>query len=180
VSEHKGMPSCALVVMGVSGCGKSTLGAMLAARIGVPFLEGDAFHDRASVAKMRGGEPLTDGDRWPWLDRLGMAAGEAVRREHGVAVACSALKRRYRERLAEAAAVPMLFVLLAAERAELDRRLRSRAGHYMPASLLDSQLAALEPPGTDERALVLDARLPPDTLAHAAMSWAREAMATPP
>jgi len=163
----------AIVAIGVSGSGKSTLGAGLAADLRCPFLEGDDFHTAASVAKMRGGQPLDDDDRWPWLDRLGAAIGRAVG-DAGVAVAaCSALKRSYRERLAAAAGVPLLFVLLDAGPGELARRLRSRPGHYMPASLLDSQLAALERPGADERAVALDAARPPEALARDALAWAK-------
>ena len=163
--------------MGVSGCGKSTVGARLATGLSAPFLEGDAFHTAESVAKMRSGRPLGDDDRWPWLDRLGAATGAAVR-EYGLAVvACSALKRAYRTRLAAASGERVLLVLLDVDRAELRRRLAERPGHYMPASLLDSQLAALERPSCDERVLTLDSRLPPDQLADAATTWARATMA---
>ncbi|UAK26493.1 gluconokinase [Sphingomonas nostoxanthinifaciens] len=150
--------------MGVSGSGKSTLGAMLAGTLDAPFLEGDAFHPAANVAKMHSGEPLTDEDRWPWLDRLGRALGEAVI-ERGTAVAaCSALKRSYRVRLREAAGMPITFVLLEADRQELMRRMSERPGHFMPTSLLDSQLDTLELPGSDEPAIILDAREPADRL----------------
>ncbi len=153
----------AIVVMGVSGSGKSTLAALLADRLGCPLIEGDEFHSAANVAKMAAGHPLDDADRWPWLDRVGLAVGAAAQR--GIAVAaCSALKRRYRERLQAASDVPLLFVLLDTEADELVRRLTERAGHYMPASLLDSQLATLERPAPGERALALDAGRAPDAL----------------
>ncbi len=153
----------AIVVMGVSGSGKSTLAALLADRLGCPLIEGDEFHSAANVAKMAAGHPLDDADRWPWLDRVGQAVGAAAQR--GIAVAaCSALKRRYRERLQAASDVPLLFVLLDTEADELARRLTERAGHYMPASLLDSQLATLERPAPGERALTLDAARTPDAL----------------
>jgi len=162
----------AIVAIGVSGSGKSTLGAGLAADLGCPFLEGDDFHSPASVAKMRAGEPLVDDDRWPWLDQLGAAIGRAVA-EAGVAVvACSALKRSYRERLSAAAGVPLRFVLLDAGRGELARRLVARPDHYMPASLLDSQLAALERPAADEPAVTLDASQPREVLTQEALAWA--------
>ncbi|SEN44689.1 gluconokinase [Sphingomonas gellani] len=164
----------AIVVMGVSGSGKSTLGALLAERQRAPFLEGDAFHTDASVAKMRSGQPLDDEDRWPWLDRLGRAIGEAAEAQGLAVAACSALKRSYRERLEAAAAMPLMFVLLDADPHELAGRMASRAGHYMPASLLDSQLSALERPGPDERALILDAHLPPDRLCETVWAWACE------
>lgn len=164
----RGVP-CAIVVMGVSGSGKSTLGAALAVRLGCSFLEGDDFHSAASIAKMRDGHPLGDADRWPWLDRLGGAAAEAVARDGRAVVACSALKRSYRARLA--AAVPARFVLLDIASAELTRRLTARTNHYMPALLLDSQLATLERPGDEEDALVLDATRPPDTLVGCVVEW---------
>lgn len=164
----------AVIVMGVSGSGKSTLGAALAAAIGCPFLEGDAYHDEAAVAKMRSGEPLCDEDRWPWLDRVGAAVGRAVG-EHGVAVAaCSALKRRYRDRLIAAIATPVRFVLLDNDRAELERRLAGRARHYMPPSLLDSQLATLERPTADEAAAPFDAGAPPERLQAEILAWLRQ------
>ncbi|WP_373284518.1 gluconokinase [Sphingomonas metalli] len=160
-----------IVVMGVSGSGKSTLSARLGAALDCPVLEGDDYHSAANVAKMEGGHPLTDADRWPWLDRLGAALGEAAS-AHGIAVAaCSALKRSYRERLASASAVPLRFVLLATDADEIARRMASRAGHYMPPSLLGSQLATLEPPGADEPAITLDAAERPDTLCRQALEW---------
>ena len=150
----------AIVVMGVSGSGKSTLGGMLAAELHCPFLEGDSFHPDANVAKMRAGEPLDDDDRWPWLDALGAAAGQAAAARGRVIVACSALKHSYRDRIAAAIAAPTLFVLLEVSTDELERRMGNRPGHYMPKSLLDSQLRTLERPGADECALTLDAELP--------------------
>jgi len=150
----------AIVVMGVSGSGKSTLGGMLAAELHCPFLEGDSFHPDANVAKMRSGEPLDDQDRWPWLDTLGMAAARAVESRGRVIVACSALKHSYRDRLAAAIGAPTLFVLLEASAAELEQRMGNRPGHYMPKSLLDSQLDTLERPGSDEYALTLNAERP--------------------
>ncbi len=163
-----------IVVMGVSGSGKSTLAAYLSERLGSPLLEGDSFHSPANIAKMRSGHPLDDADRWPWLDRLGAAIGEAALAagQGGFAVAaCSALKRVYRERLSAASAAPLAFVLLDTVPAEIARRLATREGHYMPASLLDSQLATLERPGADEHALTLDAGRTPDTLASEVLAW---------
>ncbi|UYY60237.1 gluconokinase [Sphingomonas sp. S2-65] len=163
--------------MGVSGSGKSTLSACLAAQLDCPLLEGDDFHSVASVNKMLTGHPLTDEDRWPWLARLGAAIGAAAR-EHGVAVAaCSALKRSYRERLSAASAVPMLFVLLDTTRDEIARRMNSRPDHYMPASLLDSQLATLERPGADECAVTLDAARSPEMLCADVRAWMEAATA---
>lgn len=162
--------------MGVAGCGKSTLGALIARRLGLPFLEGDDFHPVENVEKMRAGEPLCDADRWPWLDRLGVAAAAAVRERGAAILACSALRRVYRRHLASAAGVPTRFVMLDASRDLLARRLERRRAHYMPASLLDSQLAILEPPRIDEDALILGARAPAERLADAAIAWARPAV----
>ena len=162
-----------IVVMGVSGSGKSTLAAYLAERLHCPLLEGDTFHAPASIAKMQSGHPLDDADRWPWLDRLGIALGDAAQTDNeGLAVAaCSALKRAYRERLAAASAVPLSFVLLDTMPAEIARRLATRSGHYMPPSLLDSQLAILERPTADENALTLDAGRTPDALGSDVLTW---------
>ena len=168
-----GLPICAIVVMGVSGCGKSTLVVDLASHLSCPAFEGDDFHAEASIAKMRAGHPLDDADRWPWLDRLGAAIGSAVR-ENGIAVAaCSALKRGYRERLERSAGVPLLFVLLDGDRDEIGAHIARRKDHYMPPSLLDSQFAALERPGADERALILHCYAPIGDLRRDVLAWAR-------
>ncbi len=159
--------------MGVSGSGKSTLGALLAQKLDCPFLEGDDFHDARAVAKMRAGLPLDDDDRWPWLDRLGSAIGALAARGPVVA-ACSALRRGYRQRLREAIPAPTRFVLLDADHDELLRRLNQRSGHYMPASLLDSQLATLERPSADEAIFTLDAAVPPERLCDLAYAWLTE------
>lgn len=152
-----------LVVMGVSGCGKTTLGKALAARLGAGFVDADDLHPPANRAKMARGEALTDGDRAPWLD---LVAG-VLRNRAPVVVACSALRRAYRDRLREAGEVR--FLHLAAPREVIAARLAARQGHFMPASLLDSQYATLEPPGPDE-AVTLDARLPPDVLLEQALA----------
>lgn len=139
--------------MGVSGSGKSHLGAALARACGVDFVEGDELHPAANIAKMRAGMPLDDADRQPWLAAI--AAAIAAHRGKGVVVACSALRRAYRDVLREADPALRLFYLRV-PRDELERRLRERQ-HFMPASLLDSQLATLEEPSEDERAIVLEA-----------------------
>src|SRR5512138_1339879 len=140
VHDLRSVGPLALIVMGVSGSGKSTVAAALAGAIGWPFLEGDEFHSPESIERMKKGIPLTDDDRWPWLDRLGRALGATVA-SHGIAVAsCSALKRAYRDRLRETIAVPVCFALLEASREELLHRLTGRSGHFMPPSLLTSQL----------------------------------------
>jgi carbohydrate kinase (thermoresistant glucokinase family) len=152
-----------IVVMGVSGCGKSTVGRLLAERLGSVFQEGDDLHPAANVAKMRAGVPLTDEDRRPWLDRVAawidgrLAAGES-----GV-VACSALKRTYREQLARPGGV--VFVHLAVDRHTLEERLAERRGHFMPPALLASQLKTLEEPGTDAGVIRVDATKSAETAA---------------
>lgn len=143
-------------MMGVSGAGKTVVGQALARALGCAFLEGDAYHPPANVAKMRRGEPLTDADREPWLHALAAALAEQEARGERSVLACSALRRRYRDRLA--AAVPCRFVLLDVPPDELAERLARRTGHFMPAALLDSQLATLEPPEPDENGVVVRAR----------------------
>lgn len=160
--------------MGVSGSGKSTLGALLAGKLDCPFLEGDDFHDERAIAKMSAGQPLDDDDRWPWLDRLGLAIGTALVPGGRVVAACSALRRDYRERLRGAIPAPTRFVLLDASHDELLRRLANRSGHYMPASLLDSQLATLERPSAGEAVFTLDAAAPPERLCEITQAWLEE------
>lgn len=157
--------------MGVSGCGKSTLGAHLASRLACAFLEGDAFHDDAAVAKMRAGQALTDDDRWPWLDRLGLAIQKAVVSDGQVVAACSALRLRYRERLRATVGPSARFVLLDLGRDELERRMTQRPGHYMPTSLLDSQLATLERPDPSEGVFTLDGLISPELLCDRVQAW---------
>jgi len=133
-----------VVVMGVSGCGKSTVGAALARALAWPFLDADDFHPPQNVAKMAAGTPLTDDDRWPWLDRI-VDALRAATAAHGNAVlACSALRHVYRVRLARAG--PLRFVHLRGDAATIGQRLATRQHRYMPASLLASQFATLEAP----------------------------------
>jgi gluconokinase len=161
----------AIVVMGVAGSGKSTLGAALAQALTCPFMEGDDFHTPEAIARMRAGIPLTDDDRWPWLDRLGCAISDEIVRD-GIAVAtCSALKRAYRDRLREVIPARVSFVLMDAHPEELSRRLTTRKNHYMPASLLVSQLDTLERPQPDEAAIALDARRPPAVLCEQILAW---------
>ena len=161
----------AVIVMGVSGSGKSTLGNLLAETLGCPFLEGDSYHDAAAIEKMRAGHPLDDADRWPWLDRLGRALGDAAMTNGRAVAACSALRRCYRDRLIAAVGGQLRFVLLDTDRAELMRRLSDRPGHYMPPSLLDSQLDTLERPAPEEPVLTLDSRRPAEELCAVAMKW---------
>jgi carbohydrate kinase (thermoresistant glucokinase family) len=148
------MAVSAVVVMGVSGAGKSTVARRLAEELGWDFAEGDDLHPPENVAKMAAGHPLTDADRLPWLAQIAAwIDGEIAAGRHGV-ITCSALKHAYRDLLRRP---EVLFVYLSVPRTELERRVHGRRGHYMPASLLDSQLAALEPPAADESALTLEA-----------------------
>ena len=140
-----------LVVMGVSGAGKSTVGEALAARLGLPYADADAFHPAANVAKMRAGVPLDDADRAPWLAAVGSWLAE---RHEGAVVSCSALRRAYRDTL-RGYGGSLAFVHLDGPAAVVTRRVAARAGHFMPASLVASQLATLEPLGSDEAGLTV-------------------------
>ncbi len=149
-----------VVVMGVSGCGKSTLARALAGALAVDFIEGDDLHPPANVQRMRAGIPLTDADREDWLATIGERLGAAHAQGRGLVVACSALKRRYRDQLRRHAP-GLRLVHLHGDASLLAERLNLRSGHYMPPSLLPSQLEALELPAPDEDAVVLDILTPP-------------------
>lgn len=138
--------------MGVSGAGKSTVAAALAARLGCPLLEGDDLHPARNIEKMRAGEPLTDEDRRDWLGAIAQRIESARAAGECLIVACSALKRRYRDVL-RAAAPDLFFVYLAGSRSTLEQRVAGRHHPFMPRSLLDSQLAALEPLAPDEHGI---------------------------
>jgi gluconokinase len=146
-----------IVVMGVSGCGKSSVGAALAQALHRPFIEGDDWHAPENVARMAAGIALTDADRQGWLQALSERLGQAGADGRPVVLACSALKRSYRDLLRQRAP-GLLLVHLSADRSLLAQRLLQRAGHYMPPALLDSQLEALEPPGPGENVLCFDVR----------------------
>jgi gluconokinase len=149
-----------VVVMGVTGCGKTTVGQALARDCGWDFHDADDFHPADNVAKMKSGKPLTDADRWPWLDRLNALIVDSERQGKSLVLACSALKRIYRDRLAcDCAGVR--FVLLDAGEEVIRARLAARQGHYMNPKLLDSQFAILERP---QDALALDAAGSPSEL----------------
>ena len=139
------------VVMGVSGCGKSLIGADFAAATGARFIDGDDLHPQANIDKMRRGDPLDDKDRAPWLAKVGAALAT-----DNTVIACSALKRSYRDQIRDTAGAPVTFLFLRGARETLLDRMASRPGHFMPPSLLDSQLATLEPPGPDEHSLIQD------------------------
>lgn len=151
-----------LVPMGVSGCGKSTVGGVLAGRLGWDLGEGDDLHPAANLAKMAAGQPLTDADRWPWLARIRQWIDEHTTVPRPGIITCSALKRAYRDVLRDDHVV---FVYLAGSRDQLLARLTARQGHFMPATLLDSQLADLEPLEPDEQALTVELSSSPAELA---------------
>ena len=155
-----------LVIMGVAGCGKSTVGTALGQRLGIRYQDADALHPATNIEKMRSSIPLTDDDRWPWLDRV----AEILATTAPVIVGCSALRRSYRDRIRTSAGGPVAFVHLTGDKATLAARMAARRGHYMPVSLLDSQLAALEPPSADE-ALTLNSDQPLPTVVEAIVSW---------
>lgn len=165
------MPT-AVIVMGVSGCGKSTVGQALASRLGWDFRDGDAFHPAANVAKMRSGAPLTDDDRWPWLDAIATHAAELEAAGGHVVIACSALKRAYRDRL-HASGARIRFVHLAGSYELIDARMTARVNHFMPPSLLASQFATLEPPGPDEAAITVSIDAPPEEIVATALAALR-------
>ena len=148
-----------LVIMGVAGSGKTTVAGLLAERLGWDRQEGDALHPAANVAKMASGQPLTDDDRWPWLDRVAAWIDDHRAQGRPGVITCSALKHEYRDRLARPGVV---FVHLAGGRATIADRLDQRVGHYMPPSLLNSQFETLEPLGEDEAGIVVDATLAPE------------------
>ena len=156
------MLSPRLIIMGVSGCGKSTVGERLGARTRIPFIEGDTLHPPRNVALMAAGTPLTDEDRAGWLDDIASRFG-ALEADAGLIISCSALKRKYRDRL-RASCPDLRFIHLHGDRALLEQRLQYRTGHYMPPSLLTSQLQTLEPPSSDEPAITLDIALPTEQL----------------
>ena len=157
-----------IVVMGVSGCGKTTVGRALGNRLGVPFQEGDALHPPENVAKMAGGTPLTDADRGPWLAVVAAWIDGQRQTGTGGVVSCSALKRAYR-RVIVGERPDVRLVYLRGDRDAIATRLAARTDHFMPPSLLDSQIATLEEPGPDERPIVVDASLPIDEIITAVM-----------
>ncbi len=158
-------PCRIIVVMGVASSGKTVTGKAIARRLHAPFLDGDDFHPPANKDKMRAGVPLTDADRWPWLQSLARALRDAAEPK-GVSVgACSALKRAYRDYLVQEAGEPILFVHLEGDQALIASRIASRKHEYMPASLLTSQFATLEVPGPDENVLTVPVTLPVEAIA---------------
>jgi gluconokinase len=153
-----------IIVMGVTGCGKTTVGKRLAETLHWPFYDADEFHPPANIEKMRSGVPLTDADRWPWLDRLRAlidqtltgASAAGANRQNNAVLACSALRKAYRDRLTPSGTgVQFVYLRISPELARA--RLKARPSHYMPASLVESQFAVLEEPPESPTVLWLDA-----------------------
>jgi gluconokinase len=166
-----------VIVAGVAGSGKTTVGRLLAQRLDCVFADGDEFHPPANVAKMRAGTPLTDADRWPWLRAIGAWLDEKDAAGESAVVACSALKRRYRDLLLDGRpAVRMAFLLI--DHDADDARLATRRGHFFPEKLLDSQFAALELPEPPERVDLVPANGNPDETASDILSLLRPAAGT--
>ena len=161
--------------MGVSGSGKTTVGRLLAERLGVPFLDADDLHPQANRDKMAGGTPLTDDDRWPWLAAVGEAVAGELRAGHGVVVACSALRRTYRDAIRRNAEGPVTFAQLDGTADLLRERIGARSDHFMPPALLTSQLQTLETLHPDEQGSVFSVHDAPELIAARMHDWiARE------
>ncbi len=160
-----------VLVMGVAGSGKSTVGAMVAGRLGWRFVDADEYHSIESIAKLRAGVPLTDEDRRPWLERLASLVADARGRGESLVLACSALKRSYRDLLLDDRRDDVLLAYLAGDAALIEARMAARR-HFMPPASLGAQLATLEPPNEDEHPLVLDIAAPLDLLVEAVVNAA--------
>ncbi|MEO6791294.1 MAG: gluconokinase [Ornithinibacter sp.] len=166
-------PTRHVIVMGVSGCGKSTIAVGIAEAMSLPFAEADRFHPEANVAKMAAGVPLTDEDRWPWLSDLSAWMASQADLGQSTVMACSALRRPYRD-LLRSGPPSVDFVHLAGPMEVVEERMRAREGHFMPTSLLRSQFDTLEPLEADERGVVLDLRASPEDLVEQAVAWLTE------
>lgn len=156
-----------IVVMGVSGSGKTTIGNLLSEKLDLPYRDGDDLHPQANIDKMAAGTPLTDEDRWPWLELVGQWLTD---HPDGGVIGCSSLKRSYRDLIREAAP-EVKFVHVHGTRAVLDKRMSRRPGHFMPTSLLDSQLETLEELGPDEPGKVFDIADRAEVLAEKVVDW---------
>jgi gluconokinase len=153
-----------LVFMGVSGCGKTRVAAILAGRLGWPFEEGDALHPQSNIDKMKAGHPLTDDDRWPWLEKVAEWVEERLDAGENGLITCSALKRSYRD-IVNRRGSGVVFVFLSGTRETIAARLAVRHGHFMPPSLLESQFADLEEPAPDEPEIRVDIGPAPGVIA---------------
>ncbi|WP_414828861.1 gluconokinase [Alteromonas sp. H39] len=147
------MKSVVIIVMGVSGSGKSTVASQLSSALGVSFIDGDNLHPRANVEKMATGTPLTDDDRFPWLQQIAQTAANYTQRGLSAVIVCSALKRAYRD-IIRHACDNCVFLFLDGDRALLAKRMQNREGHFMKVDMLDSQLATLERPQDDEKDVI--------------------------
>lgn len=159
-----------VIVMGVSGSGKSTIGVLIADALGVGFIDGDSLHSASNIAKMAAGTPLSDDDRWPWLAKVGQTLAEAD--STGLVVACSALKRSYRVAILREAPT-VVFLHLTGSRRVLASRLEDRSDHFMPTTLLDSQLATLEPLQADEPGIEIEINSLVSEIVARAVAWLR-------
>lgn len=155
-----------VIVMGVSGSGKSSVGILLAKTLDLPYVEGDDLHPKSNVEKMSKGTPLTDEDRWPWLDLIGERLAEGA--STGIVITCSALKKSYRDRLRNAAGGKLALVFLDGSKELLTDRMGHRTGHFMPVSLLETQLATLERPDKEDGVVTVDIDATPEAIAQAA------------
>ena len=163
MSVESAKSPCALIVMGVSGSGKSTIAAALAERLRWTFEDGDRFHPASNVAKMSAGHPLTDEDRWPWLGAIADEIDRVCRAGGHVVIACSALKRSYRQALSRGRS-DVRFVFLDGRQSLIAERMAHRKGHFMPPGLLDSQFKTLEPPQADEKPISVSIDAPIETI----------------
>jgi gluconokinase len=163
VSDDTSEMPCALIVMGVSGSGKSTIGDKLAERLGWKYEDGDGFHPPSNVAKMRAGQPLTDEDRWPWLQAIANEIDRVCAAGQHVVIACSALKRAYRDMLVHGRK-DVRIIFLKGSQELIASRLARRRGHFMPPGLLASQFATLEPPDQSENPLTVSIDAPADKI----------------
>jgi gluconokinase len=159
VAENSYKTACAIVVMGVAGSGKTTIGEKLAEQLGWAYEDGDRFHPKANVEKMSAGHPLTDEDRWPWLQAIADEIDRVCSRAGHVVISCSALKRRYRDVLVHGRG-DVRIVYLDGTQDLIARRLAARKGHFMPPTLLESQFKTLQPPGPDENPITVSIDAP--------------------
>ena len=166
-------PQSAIVVMGVSGSGKTTIGRRLAERLGVTFVDADDLHPESNRQKMAGGTPLDDDDRWPWLEAVAQAIRAELDADRGIVVACSALRRRYRDALRAGTGSEVVFAHLAGPSDLLHARMAARPGHFMPPALLASQLETLEPLDPDEAGTVVSIAEDPEVIVAAIRDWSR-------
>ncbi|EJN01224.1 gluconokinase [Phyllobacterium sp. YR531] len=160
-----------IIVMGVSGSGKTSVGMAIAESLKLPFLEGDTLHPQGNIDKMASGIPLTDDDRWPWLDAIGT---ELAKAQSGLVVSCSALKINYRDRLRDKAGGPLAFIFLDGSIEVLRGHMSQRTGHFMPLSMLDSQIATLEVPNDEALVYRQDVVNSVDDIVKASVNWLRE------